>query len=29
MHNALRDDIGARLHGKGFKRVMRRSTIRA
>ena len=29
MHNALRDDIGARLHGKGFKRVMRRSTIKA
>ena len=29
MHNALRDDIGARLHGHGFKRVMRRSTIKA
>ena len=29
MHNALRDDIGARLHGHGFRRVMRRSTIRA
>ena len=29
MHNALRDDIGARLHGQGFKRVMRRSTIKA
>ena len=29
MHNALRDDIGARLRGRGFKRVMRRSTIKA
>ena len=29
MHNALSDDIGARLHGRGFRRVMRRSTIRA
>ena len=29
MHNALRDDLGARLHGHGFKRVMRRSTIKA
>lgn len=28
MHNALRDDIGARLHGHGFRRVMRRSTIK-
>ena len=29
MHNAIRDDIGARLHSHGFRRVMRRSTIRA
>ena len=29
MHNALRDDIGARLRGQGFRRVMRRSTIKA
>ena len=29
MHNALRDDIGARLRGHGFKRVMWRSTIKA
>ena len=29
MHNALRDDIGARLHGHGFRRVMWHSTIKA
>ena len=28
MHNALSDDLGARLRGQGFKRVMRRATIR-
>jgi taurine dioxygenase len=28
MHNALEDDLGARLDGKGFKRVMRRATIK-
>jgi len=28
MHQALEDDHGARLRGKGFKRVMRRSTIK-
>ena len=27
MHNALRDDLGARLGGRGFRRVMRRATI--
>ena len=25
---ALSDDLGARLHGEGFRRVMRRATIR-
>ena len=29
MHDARRDDIGARRRGHGFRRVMRRSTIRA
>ena len=28
MHMALNDDLGARASGKGFKRVMRRATIR-
>jgi taurine dioxygenase len=28
MHNALEDDLGARLSGRGFKRVMRRATIK-
>ncbi len=28
MHNALDDDLGARDRGEGFKRVMRRATIR-
>ncbi len=28
MHRAIEDDLGARRHGQGFKRVMRRSTIR-
>ena len=29
MHNALRDDLDARLGRRGFKRVMRRSTIKS
>jgi len=28
MHVAISDDLGARLHGQGFRRVMRRATIR-
>ena len=28
MHNALNDDLAARKSGQGFKRVMRRSTIK-
>jgi taurine dioxygenase len=27
MHNALEDDLGARMNGHGFRRVMRRATI--
>ena len=29
MHHAIEDDLGARREGRGFKRVMRRSTIRS
>lgn len=28
MHVAIADDLGAKLHGEGFRRVMRRATIR-